>query len=285
MTALSLPSSPALMSVEDVDRYAVEVEAFAQATESLAEAQGIQARWAAVTTWIRKTSRDGVKRAEEAQRRIEQRIGELIQAEREAGRLATHGGDQGEMQGCTSLSDVGLDRRDAADFAAMANHADVLDRVIAESTDDAPPTRNRVRSAIRAEKERTVSQSQTSYAGTDRTAEAVAWRREQIRQLAPGSLLSSQIAERLGISTDGAKAIAREIGVEFHADKTVGRRKRIDPQQIVRNVVNNLVGTEDVLAMAWDSIESLEMDERLELIEALRQPLAALNRLKKELKP
>lgn len=89
-------------------------------------------------------------------RKLEERVGELIRAEREAGRLTTKGGDPESKVGIPTLEAVGISKQDAADFVAMAEHADVVEDVIANSDDANPPTRNKVMTAIKSKKQREV---------------------------------------------------------------------------------------------------------------------------------
>lgn len=148
---LTLPDASALTPAQ-VDTYATKIEQFASECEDITAARDVRSRWAAVTEYIRKSSRDGIARAEAAQRRIEQRIGELIIAEREAGRLADRGRPINAEGSAFSSEDIGIHRNDAAEFVAMAEHADVLDEVIDRSDDAAPATRNKVRNAIKQRK-------------------------------------------------------------------------------------------------------------------------------------
>jgi hypothetical protein len=154
VTLPALPP-PAAITPAEVDEYAVAVERFADDCDDIAAVTDTKNRWAAITEYIRRTSRDGVNRAEVAMRHLEQRVGLLIKAKREAGELATAHRPSGSVE-VSTLPNIGLDRHDAAEFVAMAEHPEVVEAVIAESSDDAPATRNKVRTAIREHKQRQV---------------------------------------------------------------------------------------------------------------------------------
>lgn len=60
------------------------------------------------------------------------------------------------------------------------------------------------------------------------------------------------------------------------------KRRRIDPERIIEQTISTLDGIADGLALIED-ISSLDAEKRLVWSEALRLPLAAINRFKKEL--
>lgn len=71
---------------------------------------------------------------------MELRAGALVVAARPAGELATHGGDRSKAIASAS-PDIGLHRNQAADFVLMAEHPDIVEQVIAASSDASPPAR------------------------------------------------------------------------------------------------------------------------------------------------
>ena len=266
MTLPVLPS-PQSITPAQVDDYATQVERFADECNDVHEVADTRNKWAAITEYVKRTSNDGVKRAEAAMRHLEQRVGQIITEKRKAGEMSSQG-----KPATLQVSDLGLDHRESSEFVAMAEHPDVVERVIAESTDQSPPTRNKVRLAIKGEKALDAMKNAT----TDSRAEA-------ITSMAAAGHTSDQIAKAIGHSVEWTKRLAHDIGVDIHADAVVGKRKRINGAEVIERIVSNLSGTEHTLDLVWDSIESLDMEKRLALIEDLRQPLSALNRLKKEL--
>jgi hypothetical protein len=150
MTLPALPT-PNSITPAQVDGLAATVEEFAAGCDDIHEVREARNKWAAITEYIRRTSRDGVARAETAERRLEQRIGVLLGAMRASGELSTPGRPSATFEG-SRVSDIGMVPFDASEFVAMAEHADIVDAVIASSTDASPPTRNKVRTAIRDHK-------------------------------------------------------------------------------------------------------------------------------------
>lgn len=139
MTLPALPT-PNSITPAEVDGYAEAVERFAADCDDIHEVREARNKWAAITEYIRRTSRDGVARAEAAERRLEQRIGALLGP-------PTPGRTPGGMSEGSDIS-----RDDRMEFRQMAEHADIVDAVIAASTDASPPTRNKIRTAIRDHK-------------------------------------------------------------------------------------------------------------------------------------
>lgn len=167
MTLPALPS-PSAITPAQVDAYAVAVERFADACDDIAAVTDTKNRWAAITEYIRRSSRDGVNRAEVAMRHLEQRVGLLIKAKREAGELTRQGERSDLIEGSKkSPSDLGLDPFDASEFVAMAEHPEVVAEVIATSSDAAPATRNKVRTAIREHKQRQTEFSEEQALATE----------------------------------------------------------------------------------------------------------------------
>jgi hypothetical protein len=135
-TLPALPSAQTLTPATIAEASAQLVAWAEQATDP-AEVNDTKNKWAAITDYIRRTSREGVAEAEGALRRLEVRVGELL-------------GPAKETNGRPFDRDlkVGPDAR--SDFRKMAEHRDVVEAVIAASTDTAPPSRSKVLNAIRA---------------------------------------------------------------------------------------------------------------------------------------
>lgn len=97
-------------------------------------------RWAAITEYVRRTSREGVAEAEAVQRRLELRVGVLLGP-------ARNGGDRRSDQFTHEGTDIAANAR--SEFRLMAEHPDIVETVIAESSDASPPSRRKVIAAIR----------------------------------------------------------------------------------------------------------------------------------------
>lgn len=71
----------------------------------------------------------------------------------------------------------------------------------------------------------------------DKSRPAVEMRRETVRQMAADGHASDQIAAALGISVQGCRNIAKEIGVEINADAARGRSAKHDSNRILETIV------------------------------------------------
>jgi hypothetical protein len=112
--------------------------------------------------------------------------------------------------------------------------------------------------------------------------ESRAARVDRIRALAADGWHSRQISKEVGLAAETVKRIAVANGIELPGDVALGRTRRIRPEEVVERVIVSLEAAADSLAVIGD-IRSLDAEKRLEWLEALRQPLAAINRFKKEL--
>ncbi len=117
----------------------------------------------------------------------------------------------------------------------------------------------------------------------DRTRAAVAERRRLIREMAADGHTSHQIAKKLNLTVESLRAICRAEDITIVADKTVGRTHGIDQTQVIENTIGVLEGVAASIESLVGDVSSLDTEKRLEWIEALRQPLAVINRFKKEL--
>lgn len=137
MNLPALPSPTSLTTPAEIAAAGAQVEALASETTDPRVAKDLTDKWAAITEYIRRTSIAGVAQAEATMRRLEARVGELAPAEQTwTGKASTS--PAGEVVGRHVLSD----------FRRLASHPDILEQVIAESTDTDPPSRRKVLRAI-----------------------------------------------------------------------------------------------------------------------------------------
>jgi hypothetical protein len=139
---VSLPVLPSPQSVSPADLadYGASIVAWADQTDSVTEVREATSKWAAITEYVRRTSRDGIAEAEAVLRRLEVRVGKLLGPAEVGGR------------GKVSTTSDTFSRDERSDLRALADHEDVVEQVIAESTDQSPPSRNKVLGAIRDSK-------------------------------------------------------------------------------------------------------------------------------------
>lgn len=134
MTAIALlPDDPQQLEVDQLRELAQQIVAWADSIEDVTVVRDAAAKWAAITEYVKRKSLDGVAEAEGALRRLEVRIGRLNER-RGAGRPPAN---------CPH-TDNSVPRQRAAEFEVMAKNADVVEDVIAASTDANPPSRRRV---------------------------------------------------------------------------------------------------------------------------------------------
>lgn len=115
------------------------IEAWAETCESVADLHAAAAKLSAVDAYLTRTSIEGRGLVARSMRRLEFRIGNLLgPAEPVAG----------PGRGKPSTTTDGLSRDQRSDFRQMAEHPDVVEDVIAGSTDDAPASRRKVMAAI-----------------------------------------------------------------------------------------------------------------------------------------
>lgn len=140
---MSVPAIPdaSILTPANVASFGADLVAWAEQETDVRMVKQMADKWAAITEYVKRTSRDGVAEAESALRRLEIRVGELL--DREVG-------GRGRK---ASAADDGLTSRDLRhDFRTMAEHPDIVEDVIAASTDADPPSRAKVLRAIKQSK-------------------------------------------------------------------------------------------------------------------------------------
>ena len=127
-------------SLEAVDAQCATVEAWAAECGSVPELRDALNKMAAIDEYLSRTARDGRARSAATMRYLEARIGTLLGAPQPGTRtdlsVATDGLD-------------GLSRHQRNEFRQMASNPDVVNEVIAASTDNDPPSRRKVIAAIK----------------------------------------------------------------------------------------------------------------------------------------
>lgn len=120
------------------------IERWADTCDSIPELRDANNKLAAIDEYLNRTSTEGRARVAEAQRHLEVRIGLLLGP-------ADRGGDNGNQHtgGKYVATETALTATQRNEFRQMAEHSDVVDEVIAESTDEAPASRRKVLKAIK----------------------------------------------------------------------------------------------------------------------------------------
>lgn len=142
---MTLPAIPEPTSLVQVQNLTTSIETWAASCESVAELKDAGNKLAAIDEYLARTSTDGRAQLAATMRRLEVRIGQLLgPAEPTAG----------PGRGKPSTATDGLSRDQRSEFRRIAEQADVVEAVIAESTDEAPASRRQVLAAITKTKPR-----------------------------------------------------------------------------------------------------------------------------------
>lgn len=137
-TALALPE-PATVTPAQIPEFCRAVEAEALATDDAEVVAEMHARWSALTQYLAVKSRDGIALARATELRLLARVGELSPRQPGPGR--------GHTEKVTEPGSLSPNRLTEARH--LAAHPDVVDEVIAEGTDEAPPSKAQVIRRIR----------------------------------------------------------------------------------------------------------------------------------------
>ena len=124
----------------DVHGICQSIEAWAATTEDIGALKDNKSKLSAIDQYLASTSTEGRAAISATVRRLEQRISEVIGA-------ASNGGDRVSDQ--FIREGTALTPNERNDFRKMAANPDVVDRVLAESTDAAPASRAKVLEAIK----------------------------------------------------------------------------------------------------------------------------------------
>lgn len=104
----------------------------------------------------------------------------------------------------------------------------------------------------------------------------------RIRELAGKAWTSPQIARDLGVDEKWVRQLARDNGVEIHADKVMARSRRIDSVQVAAEIVASVEAL--ALPMRLVNFTELEPTQAAEWANSLTESIRALNRFVKQMK-
>lgn len=149
MTALVLPD-PKSITPAEIAHFGQQVEAAAAGTTDPHVVNDLSNRWAAITEYLRRTSTEGLKQAEATKIRLLARIAELT-PKQPRGPKPHHGNPI--FIGADKNSDP-LPKDRMVEARKIAEHPDIVERVIEESTDADPPTKAKVIREIKTHQRR-----------------------------------------------------------------------------------------------------------------------------------
>lgn len=236
------------------------VERWAEQCESIPELKDATNRLAAIDEYLSRTSTEGRGRVAAAMRRLEVRIGKLLGP-----------AENGRNQHSGLSRDEALPHSTRHDFRAMADNEDVVEEVIATSTDKAPASRRKITDAIKAAK-----------AAHPKAAERLATRIAKATQMAEAGFTSRQIAQELGYaSTEGFRKFRHEHGINVPADDIVGRRRVVDSNRVMDELAlaaANVSAGSDLI-----SYEELDRSRLEEWVSSLSDAISSLTTIKRNL--
>lgn len=121
--------------------------------------------------------------------------------------------------------------------------------------------------------------------GPDKSRDATAKRREQMRSMASEGYTSAQIADAVGLAERTCRQVLAQEGIEVPGDRATNKSKRHDSTRIIESTVldaENL--TAAVGLIDYGELDAERIPEWIKSLEASRSALSALiGRLKKEL--
>jgi len=277
MSAIAVYTPPSTaVAAERVFEVCDEVEAWAASEGVAIDALcDTKAKLSAVDAYLAQRDQPGRARVAATLRFLERRIGEeLGEATRNHDRRAG---------AKSSATDIGLSKNDRREFREMAAHPEVVEHVVAESSDQSPASRRKVLAAIKEAKS-VDPMGEVPAVGRDQSRHAVDARVAQSREMAARGATSRQIAKAIGIRPDSMADFRKRHGIEVPADAVVGRTRILDSSRVVRAMVENAsgIGVGSLLdTVDWSAID---LDEARSWVPALNESIAALMSLRNRLK-
>lgn len=105
----------------------------------------------------------------------------------------------------------------------------------------------------------------------------------EIREEAEQGWTSEQLARKYGYSrADSFRNAASRHGIEFPADKSVSRARRIDPNRVMRETVNAVASHVDSFDLV--DYDALDPEEAQEWVNSLTQSIKALSKARNQIK-
>jgi hypothetical protein len=143
MSALQIQQPASLAAVTDQCEH---IERWSETCESVAELKDVSNKLAAIDEYLHRTSNEGRGRVAATLRRLEVRIGRLL------GKSPGAGPGRGKVHRNEPFS-----KQQRHGFREMAEHADLVEQLAEQSTDDSPLSRRKVLQAI-ADAEREIAE-------------------------------------------------------------------------------------------------------------------------------
>lgn len=107
-------------------------------------------------------------------------------------------------------------------------------------------------------------------------------RADMIRKLADKGWSSAQMTNRVGISEQTIRQIGRDYGIHIPADRALNKQRRLNPDDVVDNIVIGLEGS--VMSLALISLNDIDRERAADWATSLHESLKELNRFAKRIK-
>lgn len=281
-----LPAAPAAPSAVAITTYLENARQWlATAVEETGPEQIAMAKaeiaTAAEATKQLNLSKDIQLDAQEMVRRAEYALGKAIRKGQAEGRIAR----QGESRPFHHRDDSAVMKARQSDFASdhelrggggVAGIYAMTDSVESdEDFDEAIADAKAEGNLSRANVVRKVKGQKDGHQTRDQRADL-------ITELASQGWSSRQMPSRVGVSEEAVRKIARDYGIAIPADRLIGRTKRVNPNDIVENLVTGLEGS--VMALDLVDIADLDREQAAEWATSLTESLKKLNRFAKQIK-
>lgn len=105
---------------------------------------------------------------------------------------------------------------------------------------------------------------------------------DKVAELAVQGFTSPQIAREVGMSEGGLRDGAKKKGITFPADKIVGRTRRVNPLEVIEQIVMTIEVSQSSLELV--SYEDVTPEQASEWLQRLAEPLRAIRKMQTELK-
>lgn len=107
-------------------------------------------------------------------------------------------------------------------------------------------------------------------------------RAEMIRNLAEQGYTSRQMPEKVGVTEESVRLIARDFNIEIPADKVVGKQRRMNHTQMVEQTVIALANEVD--ALKYIDFSEVDFSEADEWVASLSQSISKLRKFANRIK-
>lgn len=114
------------------------------------------------------------------------------------------------------------------------------------------------------------------------TSEENAAKWAHIRELADQGRTSDQIAAEIGMTEESVRAGARRLDIDIRADRVIGKRRRINPLDVLEKTVLGLEVNATSLALV--DYEDVTPEQAYEWLERLAEPLRVIRKMQTQLK-